>query len=343
LPLAGLLIAGVDIWGLELPWWVWVSGSILAGLALLFLGFMAWDWWETRSLRHGADYPEEGGTSEITVPYYVETDSLKALASELKLDIPIARQVTRSRRLSFGFKGASGEGGQSETSEFSASISLPRLAKTLQEPVRYDGNDPAKDVTDAPLVSDEGLLSGAIEQIQSDFPATSETSELLSRVQEVFGNERVEAMAGKKRKEFEEIGKHNQLMIIHGQFGLAERGGEGIGPKLRLTHFNPTPAYVAANARASGDQQVEIDLVPIPDGVGLQVTLPDANGLTPAGRERLHRGQSVYVGIIAHSPSFDEHSGLLTCSAWAVWGEQMPDWEERTSQYRHYGRNGPRY
>lgn len=123
---------------------------------------------------------------------------------------------------------------------------------------------------------------------------------------------------------------------MRGQFGLAQPGQGGAGPRLGLTHFNPTPAYIAASIRARGGEEVEADLIAIPDGVGLQVALPDADALTPAGQERLHRGQAVYAAVIAHSPSFDDATGILTCSAWAVWGETMPDWEERTRESRYY-------
>ncbi len=334
------MVSATEIWGVHLPWWGWAIGALVAVVVIVVLIFVIWEWWETRSIGSDDDYPEEGN-AEIVVPYYEEADSLRRLANQLKLDVPTARQVTKSRRLSFGFKGTSGEGGHSETSEFSGSMPLSKLAKAL-EVVRYDGNNVVTDATDAPLVSDEGALSGAIEQIQSDFPAKSETAVLLSRVQEAFGTERVEAMAGKKREEFQRIGQRNQLMIIRGQLDLAGPGDGAAGPILSLTHFNPTPAYVAANARSRGDEEVKADLVPVPEGVGLCVALPDGAALTPAGRERLHRGQSVYVGVLAHSPSFDVETGVLICSAWAVWGETMPDWEERFSEHRHYGM-GRRY
>jgi hypothetical protein len=326
------MAAALQFWVVDLPWWGW----LIALLLIVLLAYFAWVWRQDSRLMGGEDFGEEPESSQIVVPYYAETESLRDLGNDLKLDVPTARQVTRSKRLSIGFKGTSGEGGQSETAEFAETLPLPRLAKALEEPVRYEGIGPATDAADAPLVSDEGVLSGAIQQIKSELPGRSETAELLDRVQEAYGTERVEAMAGKKRREFEVIGKRNQLMVVRGQFGLLERGGEGIGPKLRLTHFNPTPAYIAASMRARGGEEIEADLIAIPDGVGLHVTLPDATALTPAGRERLHRGQPVYVGLIAHSPSFDEESGILTCSAWALWGETMPDWDQQTSEYRYY-------
>lgn len=322
----------IQLWFLDLPWWGWVAALV----GVVVLGYFLWTWWEDRYLLGGEEFSEEPESSQIVVPYYEEPGSLRSLANELKLDAPTVRQVTRSKRISIGFKATTGEGGQSETAEFSGSIPLPKLAKALEEPLRYEGIGPATEAADAPLVSDEGVLSGAIEQIQAELPGTSETAELLSRVQEAYGAERVEAMAEKKRKEFAQIGKRNQLLVIRGQFGLAESGRGHAGPTLRLTHFNPTPSYVAASIRARGGEEVEADLIAIPAGVGLQVALPDEGALTPAGHERLHRGQAVYVGVIAHSPSFEQGDGLLSCSAWAVWGETMPDWDERTRQARYY-------
>jgi len=189
-------------------------------------------------------------------------------ANELKFEAPTARQVTRSKRISFGFKGAAGEGGRSETAEFSGSLPLPRLAKALEEPLRYEGIGPATDAADAPLVSDEGVLSGAIEQIKSELPGTSETAELLSRVEEAYGTERVEAAAEKKRREFGRIGKRNQLLVIRGQFGLAQPGQGKAGPQLGLTHFNPTlPISPRASARGVGKRSKPISL-PYPMELG---------------------------------------------------------------------------
>lgn len=322
----------IQVFFLDLPWWGWLVAILALGAICWFL----WVWWEDRYLLGGEDYSEEPESSQIVVPYYEEARSLRDLANELKLDAPLSRQVTKSKRLSVGFKGTAGEGGRSETNEFSGSIPLPKLAKALEEPIRYEGPGPATDAADAPLVSDEGVLSGAIEQIQSELPATSETAELLSRVQEAYGSERGEAMAEKKRQQFDRIGQRNQLLVIRGQFGLADPGKGGAGPKLKLTHFNPTPAYVAASIRARGGEEVEADLIAIPEGVGLLLALPDAKALTPAGQERLHRGQPVYIGVVAHSPSFDAATGVLSCSAWAVWGETMPDWGEQTGAHRFY-------
>jgi hypothetical protein len=142
-------------------------------------------------------------------------------------------------------------------------------------------------------------------------------------------------MAQKKREELARIGRRNQLMIFRGQIELAKPGGNDARPTLRFTHFNPTPSFLAANARA-GDE-AKAALVPIPPGVGIQVALPDSSALTPPGPQAGSSRPVRNVGVPAHSPSFNADSGVLTCSAGAARGEAMPDWEERLGDYRFYG------
>ena len=68
------------------------------------------------------------------------------------------------------------------------------------------------------------------------------------------------------------------------------------------------------------------------------MVLPDSKALTPAGSERILRGEPFYAGLIAHSPSFNPETGILTCSAWAIWGENTPNWNELV----HYPYGGAR-
>lgn len=309
---------------------------MLVVLGVFVLGYFAFEWIDMWLEDDPDDLPEETGSSEVVYPYYVEGESLRNLAHDLRVEFPTARQITKSRRLSVGIKGTSGEGGQSETSEFAGPIPLSKLAEAAESYGAYEGHGPALEVTQAPLVSDESVLSAAIEQIKGDFSGTSQTAVLLSRVREVFGAERVEAMANKKREELREIGRRNQLLIMHGQFGRAEAGRGGSGPTVMLTHFNPRPDFVPPDPYKHEAREPQTDLIPIAEGVGLRVVLPDAEALTSAGRERINRGQPFYAGMIAHSPSFDEDTGTLTCSAWAVWGRAMPDWKARARSEPYY-------
>lgn len=279
---------------------------------------------------------EEARASAVIYPYYVEVNGLRELARSVKLDLPTARKVTKSKRLSFGSKGTRGEAGQSETEEFDSQVPLLELAAQAERSWSHDGAGPALGVATAPYVSDERVLSNAIEQIERDFAAQSQTAELLSRVKEVFGDERVEALAVKKRDEFKAIADRNQLMVFKGQFAYREDGPPGSGPTLKLTHFNPSHGYSSPRAAVEGDTQ-EAALIPVPDGIGLTVVLPDEKSLRPAGRERIMRRAPFYAGIIAHSSSFNEETGTLTCSAWAIWGESTPNWNELEPGYPFMG------
>lgn len=324
--LFGLMPLALQIWFYDGPWWL-LALIVLGGGFLLYQAFMfATDWWMFRD--PSGDDPSESREGEIVYPYYVEHSSLRDLAHTVKLELPTSRSVTKSRKISVGTKGTSGERGGSETQEYGEQIPLRKLAEAVEESWNYEGHSPATDLAVAASVSDERALSSAIEQIQHDFPGTSQTAELLSRVKEAFNGERIEALAAKKRKEFETVGKDNPVMVFAGQFAFKEDGPAGSGPILKLTHFNPTPGYMSPDS-AGENGEIEADLIPIPDGVGLNIVLPDETALTPAGKERIRRNKPFYAGVIAHSASYNQEAGILTCSAWAIWGERTPDWRER--------------
>jgi len=326
----------VQVWFINWPWWA----EALLALALILVGvivvILIWEWWEMRGVGDW-EGPEEPESTEIIYPYYVENESLRELAHAVKLDLPKARSVTKAKKIGVGGKGISGEKGSSETEEYSGQLPLTKLADAVEESWSRDGTGPATGVANAAYVSDERALSTAIDQIREDFPTTSETAELLSRLKETFSGERVEALSTKKREEFEGIGKRNQMLVFRGQFGLREEGRNDSGPTLQLTHFNPTSGYISP--RSDQEDYPEAELIPVPEGVALHVVLPDAKALMPAGRERIQRAEPFYAGVIAHSPSFNGDAGTLTCSAWAIWGEATPNWTERVS-YEHRGPYG---
>ncbi len=329
-----------SFWFIDLPWWAFWSLVAVVVLVGGFVLWFLWDEWGTWRLTRGVNGPDdEDMPSKIVYPYYVESGSLRDLAHTVKLDLPTGKHITKSKKFGFNIKGTGGESGDSETEEYGGQLPLLELAERVEESGMYGGDSPARRVADAASVSDEGALSAAIEQIQQDFPTTSQTAELLSHVQDAFSGERVEALAAKKREEFENIAKRNQLLVFKGQFAFKEVGRDGCGPTLKLTHFNPTPGYISPRG-ANNEDDLRADLIPLPEGVGLDVTLPDGKALTPAGGERILRGEPLYAGLIAHSPSFNSETGRLTCSAWAIWGENTPDWNE-LAHYRYGGRGGP--
>jgi len=230
----------------DLPWWAFwplviiVGGLALYGIWFAWLVFTAEPWEEGRQ---GEDMP-----SPVIYPYYVEEGSLRNLAHTVKLDLPTGKQVTKSKKFAFNVKGAGGEKGDSETQEYDGQLPLLELAEKVEESGMYGGGSPAVRVADAASVSDESALSAAVAQISRDFPATSQTAELLSHVQDAFSGERIEALAAKKRAEFEEIAKRNQHLVFKGQFAFKEVGQGNCGPSLKLTHFNPAPGYISPAA-----------------------------------------------------------------------------------------------
>lgn len=331
------MFLAIQVWFVDLAWWGWV----IAAVAVVVAAWLLFIWWAERDIMKSIEEDEEGERPEegsaISYPYYFELENVRNFASELKLELPTARQVTQGKRLSLNFKGLGGEGSKSETEEFVESISLPALAKAIERSV-WEGENPSPetDVTDAPAVSDQGVLAAAIEQLQGSVGQTSESAELLAQVQEAYSNQRIDAMAERKREELREVGKGNRYIVMRGMFGLAWAEADGAGPTLQLTHLNPTPGFVSPDGKRHEEGNVEPELIPVPDGVGVLVALPDATALNAAGRERIHRGQPMYIGIIAHSPSFDRERGVLTCAAWAIWGEPTPNWNARMHR-PHYG------
>jgi len=114
---------------------------------------------------------------------------------------------------------------------------------------------------------------------------------------------------------------------MRGQCNVAPGGAT---PLIVLTHFEP-PVY----HRRSGPESAEIEPkpLPVPRGVGIRIALPDESAFTPAGNERINRGEPFYARVIAHSPSYNSETGVLSCAAYALWGANRP----RPSRDDYYG------
>jgi len=116
----------------------------------------------------------------------------------LGIDLPLSREVTRSRKFGLSFRGAGAEGGRSVTSQLAGEIDLNRLAHEL----RFGrGSDRvASGIGDAPHVSDEEVLESAIQTIQNSLGETAHKSEALARVREEYESARVQSVASMKRR-----------------------------------------------------------------------------------------------------------------------------------------------
>jgi hypothetical protein len=297
---------GVDLWIIDVPLWLLIVAVVAIGLLL---------WWLSRDDEFDQHFPSDDDAARLAIPYYVEREGLGNLAASFKIDLPRTREVTKEHKLMARLQGVGGERGQSETRQFSDEVDLRRLTRTLDEKLDFEAC--ARDLTNVPLVEDRQVLTDAIAHVNLNVPEKSETRELLRRVEEVYDTERAETIIKQKRDELREVGVRQKLVIIRGMFVTAERA-EGEPQAIELTEFE-TPIYY--RAPADGDEPTPM---PVPQGVGIRVALPDDSAFTPAGKERFARGDPFYVQMIAHSPSFNEDSGVLSCAAYAVWGTNRP-------------------
>lgn len=276
------------------------------------------------------------GTPTLAFPYYVDEAGLRSLASGLKLELPIAREVTKSRKLSVGRKEFGGERGRSETAQLAASIDLNRLADEIAE--RLSDEELASELAIAPYVSDQEILADAAARIQEDLGETSKTRELLAALQQAYEHEKLQTVAKEKREELRETASRRKLVIIRGRFAHEKASNSTAdwplkGPlhltaletlrmvrrPLRLPPEEIDP-FVLDHYYSRRHVEATRAEMPFPSDVSIRVTLPDSKALTPSGHERLGRDEPFYARVIAHSPSFDEATGGLTCAAYAVWG-----------------------
>lgn len=297
------MIIAIDLAVADVPWWV----LILVVLALLGA---FWRWWVM-----AADIDDE--TSEaggrLAIPLYVERDGLRNLVSSVKVELPHAREVTKQRKLNFKWKDVGGERSESETKQFKDEIDLGRLARNLDAKLDYEAC--SRDLGDAPNIEGREILTEAVARLEGTVGDTSPTRELLGQVEQVYEQEHAELIVKQKRDEFADAAKREKLLLLSGKFETAVPPGDGRA-LLVLTHFEPPPAFADFYGRSSK----EPDPVPVPQGVGIRVALPDDGAFTPAGKERLTRGEPFFARAIAHSPSFNTETGMLTCAAFALWG-----------------------
>jgi hypothetical protein len=330
------------IWGLlAIAWW-WLIPAVVVGMLLFIPAILlvilvgeaaSWSWRRLGKRRRA-------GRPTVAYPYYVDESGLRALATGLKIDLPLSRQVTRSRTFTGTFRGLGGQHGRSETSVFASAIDLNRLVTEITDSVGSDKLETTLGVT--PYVRDEDVLADAAAQLEESLGETSKTRELLKRLQETFETEKLESVAAAKRDELRAVADSGKLIILEGQLARHEGSNNGMPVELDLTYLAPPrwPPQVyyeviraggkgedawiergrIAQRRAEERRQKQPDETPMPSGVSLRLILSDLESFTSSGRERLTRTEPVYARAIAHSATYDAASGALSCYAYAVWG-----------------------
>jgi hypothetical protein len=331
---------------LDRPWWevslLGVAGLIVGGVIVLGCALTFDDWRTRRKNRksEAVQASEREVKQMLSFPYYVDQEGLRALAGSLGIELPLAREVTKARKLSLTFKGLGGEGSDSVTSQLAGNIDLNRLAHELR--FGRVADRVASGLGEAPYVSDEEILESAIDTIERSLGETSGTREALARVRETYEVARIESVSNSKREELKPAAESNSLIVLSGELDRASDDG-GVLNKLRLVRFDPQPVYPDhASARfVVSYEDIEFmhrrqldffgggglrrrpatrDEAVVPPDIALEVVLPDDSALTPAGAERIGRGLPFYARVIAHSPSYDAESGSFVSSAYAVWG-----------------------
>jgi hypothetical protein len=231
----------------------------------------------------------ETPTDDLHYPYYLAREDVRVLAQTFKIVLPDMRETTRKRGVRIGSASrGSIERGRESTTTTPEQINLPALARLLR--TRIGPEHLSVDVGHVPeaYVSDAPLEAAARENLIAD-----------------------------KRRSLQAVADGNKLVVIRGYIQQSRRGPEEgqqfSGMALELTHLS---SEKLGSKEPSGNPA---ELV-MPQGVAVVIALPAATSCTDAGHERFKRDQAFFGEVIAHSPSFDESTGVFTCAAYAVWG-----------------------
>jgi hypothetical protein len=264
--------------------------------------------------------PQRGAEPTLAYPYYVDAPGLRTLADSLSISLPLVRESSSERRFTLSLRGASSERRGSENAQSEGHIHLNDLASQLKQSAAY------RDVVDVlgfiPLVSDPEILRAAISQIEYAPGGAEDKRDLLTRLKNAYDQERARTVAAAKKEELKQVAEQNQLVILRGTFETCPADDDG-RVCVRLTHLEAS-SVMFKTAQTPTDLGVETPEIPMPEDVGIEAVLPAADAFTAAGRERLDRGKPFYGRLIGHSASFDSDTGILTCSAYAVWGMTRP-------------------
>jgi hypothetical protein len=336
----GLLIADVS-W-----WWFGIAVGLTAILGLptliacgVGIGLLVS---KIRSRRR-----RRASTPTVQFVHYIDESGLRSLGAGLHLELPTSRKITRSHKLSGKIRNVGAERGRSEVAEFAASFDLARFVEDVQSRAT---EKLASGLTEAPYIRDEAVLAEVAARLGESLGETSQTRELLQKMQEAYEIEKTDAIAKEKRGELAEVARGEKLVLLVGTFARGEASAgsflevANLGVRRRrrypdMRHMDPREArymemrrdeiddyysYAAVRHDAAAERDSDAPDMPMPQGVAIRVMLPDADAFTASGRERIDRGDSFYGNVLAHSPSFDPVSGVFVCSAYAVWGSPVP-------------------
>lgn len=258
----------------------------------------------------------------LAFPYYVDNTGIRGLADSLGIDLPTVRERSSEKRLTLRARGVGGERGWHDTSQSEGHIHLNHLAARLKRSSAY------RDVVDVlgliPQVHDRGILRAAISHFEYMPSEGTGDDDLSGRLRSAYEAERTREIALAKREELKQVAMQNQLVILRGTFETIVTDNAEGRVRVKLTHLEPSEVIYERLDTPESEIDSEATEMLMPDEVGIEAVLPAVEAFTAAGRERLSRGAPFYGRLIGHSASFDESRGVLTCSAYAVWGMTRP-------------------
>jgi hypothetical protein len=256
----------------------------------------------------------------LAFPYYIDVRGLRGLSASLGIELPTLSERSSDKRLSAQAAGAGAEGRWGESSQHEGHIHLNDLAAQLKQKIAY------RDIVDVlgviPRVHDRGILDIALGHI-NNMPPDQSPGAFTEQLQSAYDAERNRKIASAKRQELEQVALQNQLVILRGTFeGVLEQDECRY---VRLTHLEPLEMVPESPDTPESEfppeaGESETAAMLMPEEVGIEAVLPANDDFIAAGRERLERGAPFYGRLIGHSASFDSATGVLTCSAYAVWG-----------------------
>jgi hypothetical protein len=228
---------------------------------------------------------------DIAYRYYLDETGLRRLAADLRVDLPVKHRVVESDEIGAALpQGPSARTSHEVTKDLAPEINLAAFARRLRKL--------------GPRYVVDGL---ALVPVIPDCPRPSDWDR--------------EDLRSAKQDQFRSAGKSNQLVVIRGHFAHMPLSDTDTSTPitLRLTHLS-NEVLQPETYPGTGDAAATV----FPEGLSLQVVLPNRERLEEGVQERFLRGEPFFGEVLAHSASYGEASSVFSCTAWAVWGCPSP-------------------
>jgi hypothetical protein len=301
--------------------------GIILGFALLFAGFLFWDWWDTRRLTSYDDYSESGGTSDgILLLHFLREADLAAIADQTGI-LPNPAWIERgqssesSTEVQAAPSGMGAKAGHKHGEDARQHVEMPRdhasLVRKLIEKLRANENlnlrlglAPHVPETSHPVLVNPDATRAFLDQHLNDQYYEGwdgDWDRLISVIVRGLQQKAQEELIEQKRHEFRSITR-DRLVLVDGEWDVRMSGQDG-DVVLMLSKLD-------APFR-SPDSPSDKQGLAMPQGISLFARL-DADALTDRGRRDLRGGEVRRLGVFATVQNFNEGLGQLQIAPIAV-------------------------